>query len=123
MLRGARRGRAPAPAHARRSCLRLVEHPLAVAAAEDDAWRVAAGLDVEDRLVLVGARAVDDLDERQLVGLGAALLGVDAARGGLEASRVPAAVLGRGGGEVVVDLRERALERGACARELRGCGR
>ena len=39
--------------------------PVAVAATEDDPVAFAAGVDVEDGLVVVGARPVDDLDERE----------------------------------------------------------
>ena len=78
--------------------------PLAVAAAERQLLVAAA----EDRLVLVGARAVEDLDELQLGRLAAALGGVDAARGLLERVAVPAAVLRGGRREVAVDLLERA---------------
>ena len=89
-------------------------HPLAVATAEREALVAAA----EDRLVLVGARAVEHLDERELRRLGpAALLGVDAAGGLLERVAVPAAVRGGGRGEVPVDLRERSKagrERASC---------
>ena len=95
-----------------RGCLGGVD-PVAVAATEDHAVALAAGADVEDGLVLVGPGPVDDLDQRELLRLGAELLGADPARGGLEVRAVPAAVARRGGGEVVVDLRQRALERGA----------
>ena len=87
--------------------------PVAVTATEDDAVAVAAGADVEDRLVVVGPGLVDHLDQRELLRLGAEALGADPARGGLEVLAVPAAVARRGGGEVALDLRQPALERGA----------
>ena len=90
-------------------------HPLAVAASEREALVTAA----EDRLVLVGPGAVEDLDEGELGRLGpAALLGVDATGGLFERVAIPAPVRGGGCGEVAVDLLERALEGGPGAREL-----
>jgi hypothetical protein len=94
-------------------------HPLAVAAPE----RQALGATAEDCLVLVGPRAVEHLDERELGRLGpAALLGVDASGGRFERVAVPAAVGGGGRREVAVDLLERPLEGGPRALELRLAG-
>ena len=67
----------------------------------------------EDGLVVVGAGLVDHLDERQFLRLMSEALGRDPARGGLEVLAVPAAVQRRGGGQVALDLREPALERGS----------
>ena len=69
-----------------------LEHPLAVATAEGEGLAAPLALDVEDGEVLVGARAVDHLDQQQLGGLGAALLGVDAAARRPRASRGPSRV-------------------------------
>src|SRR4051812_7881961 len=82
------------------------EDPLAVASAEGQALVA----DAEDRVIVVGARAVDDLDQVEPGGLGAALGGVDAARGGLERVAIPAVVLGMGGREVAVYVSEAAVE-------------
>ena len=97
-----RRPRAPP----RPGYLAGLQDPLAVAAAEGQALVA----DAEDRVVVVGARAVDDLDQVELGGLRAALGGVDPACGGLERVALPAVVLGVGGREVAVDLGEAALE-------------
>ena len=74
----------------------------------------------EDRLVLVGAGPVEDLHEQQLGGLGASLVGVDAAGGALERVAVPAAVLRGRIGEVVVGLLEPRPEARLGALELHG---
>ena len=92
--------------------------PVAVAATEDDRWRSPPALTSKTAWSSSVPGLVDDLDERELLRLGSEALGADAARGGLEVLAVPAAVARRGGGEVAVDLRERALERGAGAGEL-----
>src|SRR3954470_21284422 len=96
----------------RRRSLRGRSDPVAVTATKDYPMVRAARAHLEDRLVLVGPRPVDDLDELQLLGLGPQLLGRDPARGGLEVRPVPAAVARRRGGEVVVDPRQRAVEGG-----------
>ncbi len=69
--------------------------PVAVAAAEDHPMARPSGAHVEHGLVILGAGAVDDLDELELLRLGAELLGRDPARRGLEQLAVPAAVGGR----------------------------
>ena len=58
-------------------------------AAERQGLAAALALDVEDGVVLVGARAVEHLDSSSVGGLGAPLLGVDPPRGGLERRRGP----------------------------------
>src|SRR3954454_1932198 len=101
---------APAAAAARRPAgsplFQGFQDPLAVAAAEGQALVA----DAEDRVIVVGARAVDDLDQVEPGGLRAALGGVDPARGGLERVAIPAVVLGMGGREVAVYVSEAALE-------------
>ena len=109
--RRAPRRRRDRPAERRRRCRTVygyerLQDPLAVAAAEGQALVA----DAEDRVVVVGARAVDDLDQVELGGLRAALGRVDPARGGLERVALPAVVFGVGGREVAVDLDEAALE-------------
>src|SRR3954453_1798335 len=117
-----RPGRSTSPCtRSARLRLRLAD-PAAVAAAEHDAMAGAGRADLEDGLVLLGARPADDLDQLQLLGLGAELLGRDPACGGLEVRAVPAAVAGRRRGEVVIDLRERAVEGRPRAGELAVAG-
>src|SRR5215203_1584976 len=88
--RRARRSAAGARRAAGSPLLEGFEHPLAVAAAEGQAL----GADAEHRVVVVGARPVDDQDELEVGRLVAALGRVAAAGRGLEGAALPAAVLG-----------------------------
>ena len=85
--RRGRRAPPPAPRRVARGPAELLEHPLAAAPAERERLAPPSASHAEDGEVLLGARAVEHLDEQQLVRLRAALLGVDAARGALELSR------------------------------------
>ena len=103
------RGRGP-PAPARPALAgatpALSSDPVVAAAAEREVL-AAVGAMTEDGLVVVGARAVDDLDELEVwVGSLPRSLGEGRAGGGLEALALPAAVLGVGGREVAVDALE-----------------
>ena len=105
----------PRPSARRRASVQPLEHPLAVAAAERGGRRPRA----EDRLVVVRAGPVDDLHQRELGGLGPrARLRRRPARRRRAAAR-PAAVLGVGGGQVAVDLREVRVEAAARAASWR----
>ena len=119
----ARRGRAPAPppgAARGRPRRRWTQSPSR--RPRTTRWRLAAGADVEDRLVLVGARACRSPRPGSAPRARRRAARRDPARGGLEVRAVPAAVARRGRGEVLVDLRQRALERGAGAGELAVAG-
>ena len=116
LSRGARRGRAPAPPQP--SARGLGRHPVAFAATQHDTLRLPAHMGGEDRLVLVGARLVDDLDEGQLLGVGPEALGDDLSRSSLQDRPIPATITRRSRDEILLHLRERTLERGAGAGEL-----
>src|SRR5215218_1661613 len=96
-----------------------LEHPVSGLAAEREVLLAAGRGDAEHGLVLVGAGAVDYLDERERVRRGAvALRRVGGASRGVEALARPAAVLRVGGGEVPVDLGEVDVEAPAGRRQL-----
>ena len=96
----------------------LGSHPVARTATQHDTLRLAAHMGGEDRLVLVGARLVDDLDEGQLLGVGPEALGDDLSRSSLQDRPIPATITRRSRDEILLHLRERTLERGAGAGEL-----
>ena len=96
----------------------LGRHPVAFAATQHDTLRLPAHMDGEDRLVLVGARLVDDLDEGQVLGVGPEARGDDLSRSSLQDRPIPATITRRSRDEILLHLRERTLERGAGAGEL-----
>src|SRR5918999_1771312 len=101
----------------------LLEHPVVAAAAEGQVLVAAAPGHAEHGLVVLGAGRIDDLDQHQLLRLGAvALRRVCAACGGLEVLARPAAVGGVRGGELLVDPREVAVEAAAGGLQLAAAG-
>src|ERR671915_759235 len=101
----------------------LLEHPVVAAAAEGQVLVAAARGHAEDRLVVLGARRIDDLDQHQLLRLGAvALRRVCGAGRRLEPLARPASVRRVGGGEVLIDPRETTVEAAARGLELAPAG-
>src|SRR5690349_20730863 len=68
--------------------------PVAGAAHEAHVFGAGVGDDAEDRLVVVGARAVEDLEQQELAGLDRRALGERRADDRLHRRALPAAVLG-----------------------------
>ena len=100
----------------------LAHDPVTGAAHEANVLGARVGDDAEDRLVVVGAGAVEDLQQQELAGLDRGALGEGLADGELHRLALPAAILGSREGQRLIGLGQARLELGLLGLRPAGAG-